>query len=735
MFCLITGTALITDMPEDSLNAILNGSLSHKLIDTSFEVMETVSMSDKVRATGNHKIQVFSPLGLQTSLDITSQASLASDMLIGDANMDGSVTLGSVTASTTYSQSFSFEHMKKEARAESTLRVNSPILEIVNKLKAGYANEQLLIESKTNLNNDPIKHTTKFSISYKEAQLTIHSDSVTKAEEKMIRSKVDFTASRDEAIIRVENQADDTENRAYSLLSGALNPASLEINADASVNIFGSRAFHKAALTMNQEGLATSATTTAQSSPITFENVFNGGVDTTGAHVSVNTKGAFGETTADLNLEGKVASSEVYLNSIFKGNLFDANTMNRVNLKVNEDGLALTNKLVAELYQMETENTHSLTLTLKSLALRSKTENFFNKENTYKHDISVDIQRLGVAVNVKNDLKITEINFVNEAMFKVEDYKMELTGSLKGVSSEEANFKHTYEISFADMTTTAKCNTNGKYALSQMTHTADLEVAGLSTKFNSVASINSQALNLDSTVNVVAEPFMVDISALFNSNGTPNMFGIQNIELFNQFLLKAEPLAFSHSHECKASTSLQLENGDSVKTNLDNKITSRLTPQEQYASMKMTSKLNNHEFNQELSAVNNAETMGMEMRGAVFTTILNKAGENEEYAISGSLKYEKNVDSHFIQLPFVEHLPAVIEQVKIATMMTMENSKGLLLDIDTKYEIRAKIQGKVSELKQVVESFDINLFIQDLKNFINSLESHIPTLMAKIPTE
>lgn len=68
-------------------------------------------------------------------------------------------------------------------------------------------------------------------------------------------------------------------------------------------------------------------------------------------------------------------------------------------------------------------------------------------------------------------------------------------------------------------------------------------------------------------------------------------------------------------------------------------------------------------------------------------------------------------------------------------MMTMEKSKGLLLDIDTKYEIRAKIQGKVSELKQVVESFDINLFIQDLKNFINSLESHIPTLMAKIPTE
>ncbi|XP_010876759.2 apolipoprotein B-100 [Esox lucius] len=740
------GTALISDMPGSSLKAIVNGSLSHKLIDSSFEVMETVSVSDKVRTTGNQKIKVISPLGLETSLEITSQASLAADMLIGDANMDGSVTLGSVTASTTYSQSFSVEPMKKEARAESTLRVNSPVLEIVSKIKAGYADEKLLIESNTNLNNDPIKHTTKVTIGYKEAQLTIQSDSVTKAEEKMIRSQVDFTASTDKASIRVENQADDTRNRVYSLLSGSLNSYGLEINVDASGNVLGSRASHKAALTLNEESMATSATTTIQSSPITFENVFNGGVDTTRAHVSMNTKGAFNENTAEFNMEGKVASSEGSLNSMFKGTLFDANTMNRVNLKVNKDGLTLSNNLVAGLFQMETENTNSLTLTLKSLALRSKTENFFTKENAYKHDISVDIsterELFDASMNVNNDLKIMDNTFVNKAMFQVGPYRMKLSGSLKGACSESemANFEHTYEIGFADMTATAKCKTNGKYALSQMTHTADLEIAGLSTKFNSIANINSQtalwtALNLDSTVNIVAEPFMVDISALFNSNGSPNIFGIQNIELFNKFLLKAEPLAFSHSHEYKASTTFQLENGDSIKTNLDNKITSSLSPQEQHASMKMTSKLNNHEFSQELNAVNNAESMGMEVAGAVITTILNKASKKQEYAISGSLKYEKNSDSHFIQLPFVEHLPAVIEQVKIAMMMTLEDSKGLLLDIDTKYEVRAKIQGKIDDLQQVVESFDINLFIQDLKDFISSIETYIPTLMDKIPTE
>ncbi|KAL0965050.1 hypothetical protein UPYG_G00276120 [Umbra pygmaea] len=738
------GTALVTDTPEGSLKAFMNGSLSHKLINTNFEIMEAISMSDKVRATGNHKIKVISPLGLETSLEITSQASLASDVLIGDANMDGSVTLGSVTGSTTYSHSFSVEPMKREARAESTLRVNTPILEIVNRIKAGYADEKLLIESNTNLNNDPIKHTTKVSIGYKAAQLTVQSDSVTKAEDKMIRSQLDFTGSMEKASIRIENQADDTQNRAYSLLSGALNSFGLEINADASVNIRGSRASHKAALTLNQEGLATSATTTAQSNPITFENVFNGGIDTTRAHVSVNTKGAYRENAAEFNLEGKVTSSEGNLNSMFKGNLFDANTMNRVNMRVNKDGLALSNKLVAGLYQMETENTHSLTLTLKTLALRSKTDSFFNKENAYKHDISVDIsvesENFGASVNVNNDLKVIDCTLVNKAMYKLEPYRMELGGSLKGACSEMANFQHTYELSFADMTATAKCNTNGKYALSQITHTADLEIAGLSTKFNSVSNINSQtslwtAVNVDNTVNVVAEPFKVDISALFKSNGKPNLFGIQNIELFNQFLLKAEPLSFAHSHEYKASTTFQLENGDSFNTKLDNKISSRLSPQEQHASMKLTSKLNNHEFNHELSALNNAETMGMELKAAIITTILNKDSEKQEYAISGAVNYEKNSDSHFIQLPFSDHLPAVIDQVTIAVMKTIENSKGLLMDIDTKYKIRTKIQENVGKLKQAFESFNLDLFIQDLKVFISSVESYIPTLITKIPTE
>ncbi|XP_071777034.1 apolipoprotein B-100-like [Centroberyx gerrardi] len=728
------GAAEISDTPEETLKFTIDGSLKHKLMDTSFGVLETVAISDKVLSTGSYKIQAFSPLGLQSSLDITSQCSLASDMLTGDANMDASLSVGSMPASTTYSQSFTVEPMKKEARIESTLRVNSAILGVVNKAKATYANEQLLIESNTNMNNGPIKHTTKFSIGYKDAELTIHSDSVTKADERMLRSQVDITASTAQASIRIENQADDTENRAYSLLSGSMNPSGMEINADASINIFASRASHKATLTLNMDGLTSSCTTTAQSSPMTFENVFHGGVDTTGATMSITTKGAIKENTAELNVEGKIRSSEVYLNSMFKGNLFDASTRNRVNLRVNEDGLTFSNNLVGSLNEMKTDNTHSLTLTLRSLALRSKTDNFLNKKNSYKHDITVDMELFTASVIVKNDLKIMAVDFVNEAQFKAEPYNMELTGTMTGVLSEE-ELRHTYEIRFVDMILSAKCNTNGKLLASHMTHTTDIEVAGLSMKFNSVANFNSPSLRLDSTVKTVAEPFTLTIDAIFNSNGAMYLYGQQSGELYSKFLLKAEPMVFMQSFECRASTTHELENGASIKTNMDNKFNSLMSLEEQSVTMKMASKLNNHALDQEMTAYNNAERMGMELKGAVSTTLFNKASENHDYSISGFVKYDKNSDSHFIQIPFTEHLPAVIEEVKTTIMRLMDHSIEMLKNIDNNYEISAKVHEKISELKEVIDTFDFKLFVQDLKNFISSMANHFTNLIAKFPSE
>ncbi|XP_070843273.1 apolipoprotein B-100-like [Chaetodon trifascialis] len=726
------GATKITDTAEKTMKVTIDGSMKHMLMNAGFNVLETIAVTDNVMSTGKYSVYATAPLGLDTSLTITTQVVLDSNMLSGDINTDGSVSVGPMTASTTYLHTFSVEPAKKEARLESTLRVNSEMLKVANKIKASFANEELLIESNTNMNSDPIKHTTKMSLNYKDVKLTIQSDSVTKADERMLRSQVEFSATDGQASLRIENQADDTQNRAYSLLTGSMNPTGLEMNADASLNIFSSLASHKATLALTMNGLTTSCTTTAQHSPMTFENVFHGGVDTAGATMSLTTKGAIKENKAELSIDGKIASTEVYFNGIFKGNLFDINTRNRVNLRVNEDGLTLSNNIVGSLKEMRTENTHSLSLSLKSFTLRSKTDNFLDKRNSYMHDITVNMERFTASVIVKNDLKIMEVNFVNDAQFKAEPFNMELTGTMMGVFSEE-ELKHTYELKFVDMVLSAKCNTNGKLLGTHMTHTTDMEVAGLNMKFNNVANFNSPSLRLDSTVKTVAAPFTLNIDAIFNSDGAVYLYGQQSGELYSKFLLKAEPMLFTHSFEYRASTTHELEGRPTIKTNMENKFNSMLSLQEQSISLKMTSKVNEHTFDQGMTAYNNAERMGIEMIGAASTPLFGDA--SEDYTISGFVKYDKNSDSHFFQIPFIEHLPAVIENVKTTMIRLMDSSIDMLKDINNRYEISAKFQNKVSELKEVIDNFDFNLFVQDLRKFINSMENFVTNLTAKFPTD
>lgn len=726
------GVTKITDTADKTMKFTIDGSLKHMLMDTGFNVMETIAVTDNVMSTGKYSVYAVAPLGLETSLTITTQVVLDSTKFSGDINTDGSVSVGPMTATTTYLHTFSVEPAKKEAKLETTLRVNSEILKILNKVKASYANEELLIESNTNMNSEPIKHTTKMSFSYKDVKLNINADSVTKAEERMLRSQLEFAASEGQASLRIENQADDSVNRAYSLLTGSMDPSGIEMNADASLNIFSSLASHKATLTLNMNGLTTSCTTTAQHSPVTFENVFHGGLDAAGATMSLTTKGAIRENKAELNVEGKIASTEVYLNGFVKGNLFDINTRNRVNLRLNEDGLVLSSNIVGSLNDMRTENTHSLSLTLRSFTLNSKTDNFLDERNSYMHDITVNLGRFTAIVNVKNDLKIMEINFVNDAQFKTEPYNMELTGILMGVFSEE-ELKHTYEVKFVDMVFSTKCNTNGKLLGAHMTHTTDMEVDGLTMKFNNVANFNSPSLRLDSKIKAVAEQFTLDIDAIFNSNGAVYLYGAQSGELYSKFLLKAEPLLLTNSFEFRASTTHTLEGRPTISTNMDNKFSSILSLQEQSVTLKMMSKVNEHTFGQEMSAFNNAERMGIEMTGTASTPLLSE--DNEDYIISGFVKYDKNSDSHFVQIPFIEHLPVVIENVKTTVMRLMDQSVEMLKDINTKYEISAKVQNKLSELKEVIDNFDFKLFVQDLKKFIKSMENFVINLTDKLPAD
>ncbi|KAJ8377729.1 hypothetical protein AAFF_G00254020 [Aldrovandia affinis] len=729
------GNALISGTDE-SMKAIINGSLIHKFIDASFSFIETVTETDSingyVNGTGNYIIKASSPLGLTSSMYLTSQSTFtAPDELAGDAKLDGSIKLGSMSATTSYTQSYIIHPIQREAKGESTLRVDTPLLHVHHNIKGIYDYSQLSLESTIDMNNDHLKHVTKVHISYNaDSTVSLKSDSVSTAIGTTLRNQVDLFASSDIASFRVETQADNSPNRAYSLLSGSLNSRSLEINTDASINFNSNQGSHKATLMINSDGLSTSGTTTLQYSPLTFENAFNGGLDGSGATMSIISKGSSLQNSVDLSVEGKIGGSEAYLNSVFKGILFEADSRNTMRLKLDQEGLTFFNNLIGSLRDMKTDSTQSLTLTFFTLAFQSTSDNSISDTTSYKHDIVVDMKNFITSVHVINELKIFDADFKNEGQLKLEPYKMELTGSQRGAFREE-EIRHTYEMGYAEWAGKMKCSTTGRILGAQMSLNTDLEVSGLSSsKLKIGANINSQSVRLDSSVEMLATPYDLSIDAILNSDGDLVLYGTHTGQLYSKLVLKAEPMTITYSYDCRASTAHKLDSGASSETSIDNQFEGAMDPLEQHASWRVKSTLNKHEYKQEISTYNNAERIGLELSGTILTDLLNRpARENQEFSISGFLKYDKSGDRHIISLPFIDSLPVIFEQLKTII--------ANLKDSIDKYEISAKIQQKASELKAAINSFDTRLFTDDLRIFVSSIniEEYFEMLVAQIPTE
>ncbi|KAG1928722.1 apolipoprotein B-100 [Pimephales promelas] len=724
----VEGSAQTAGISEDTAKFDIISSLKHKLLDANLSLLETVKITDAVKTTGDYKIEAFSPLGMQMSVMYTTQA-LVSSEITGDGSLDGSLKVGSMSATTTATQTFILQPKTREAKAESTFSVRCPILQIENKMKAAAVNGELSFESNTDIENEPVHHTTKFNIELKEAQFTIKSDSVTKSNERKLQNQVDFAATMKEVALRIESQADDNTNRAFYQLAGSLNTQGLELNTDATISLAANRASNKGTLSFTKDGLTTSCTTSAQVSSLTFENIFHGGITTTGATMSVSTKGTVQENSAEHKVEGRLASSEVYLISMYKGDIFNVNTRNRINFKLNEDGLNLSNNLMASNQEMKIENTDSLILTLKSLAIRSESDNFLNENNFYKHNIVVDIHDFKAYLNVKNELKVIGVSYNNDAQMTAEPYRMEVTGTLKGAFGEE-ELRHKYEITYVDQTATAKCSTSGKLLGTQMSQSSEFEIVGFSTKFGNEVRFISPSLRLESNILTKAEPFSVNVESSFNSDGALNLYGKHSGQVKSMLLIQAEPKSYSHKQECKASTSHQLNSGNSIETNFQHQITSAITPQQQNFNMNMKSMLNDHAFDHSLEIFNTPKNIGIALKGTVSTNLLNKANANQEFAITSALQYEKNSDSHSISLPFIEMLPAVIGEVKSSMLTMKDRSIDMLHGIDDKYDITDTLYRKGTELSQVIENVDVDMFMDNVRHFASYVTA-VVTEMSK----
>ncbi|XP_042372162.1 apolipoprotein B-100-like, partial [Plectropomus leopardus] len=319
-------------------------------------------------------------------------------------------------------------------------------------------------------------------------------------------------------------------------------------------------------------------------------------------------------------------------------------------------------------------------------------------------------------------------------------------GSLKAIYGEE-EIKHTYQVNYADMTANAKCSTTGKLFGTHMSHNTELEVIGLAARITNDARFNSQPMRFDHTIRCSIVPFDFNLDAIFNADGDMTMYGKHSAQLYGKFLLRAQPLAFASSHECRASVNQQLENGFAFETRFNNQMDTVLSLPEQKSSFKTKVKLNNHNFDQEMSIYNTAERTGIEVSGSIFTNILNiDSTENQEFTISGFLKYDKSTNTHIIQFPIIESISAFLESIKVLVVHAAKTLQDYIdnNDIRTKLEdfcqyvrdfyTKLNLENNLIKLKQNLNDFTQNYVIslEDVEASLRNLKFSVEKLLAEL---
>ncbi|KAM6915035.1 apolipoprotein Bb, tandem duplicate 1 [Xenentodon cancila] len=650
----VEGSGMVST--TDFIKAHLRSSLTHKFVDASILITEDGILTDSFSLKSVSKVDVTSPLGLKIVLEHIGMTEVTTEEISGDHNFEGTFKAGPIYGKTTSGQSFTIFPFRPEAKIDTYIKFDPTAVKGQNTITVKISNGKFSVVSSSNAFDGIFTHDAE--LSFKDNKLTMKCDASDNARGITIRNQAEASADAGEFTVRLETNGDYAENRVYSLLTASLDSAGVAVNYDANVKLLENEALHKAALTVNKGGLTTSGTTTIHS-PLSMENTFRAGLDASSATLSIINKAA--------------------------------------------------------MQDLKVDNDNSLMITLSSLDFNSKAEASASEYAAYTHDITFNLKPYSASATVNNDLKLLAANFINEAQLQADLYKIDLTGSLKAVYANE-EIKHTYQINYAELSANAKCGITGKLFGSHMSQNTELEIIGLAARFNNDARFNSRSMRFDHTIRCSIVPFDFNLDSMFNADGDMTLYGKHTAQLYGKFLLRAQPLAFASSHECRASLNQMLDNGLSFDTTYGNKMDTVLSPQEQKTSFKMKSEVNKHVFDQGIEVYNTADRIGAEVFGTILTNVINTASDdNQEFTISGFLKYDKNTDSHIIQLPIINDLRVFLAHIQEFTLQVADGLQGIL----NNKEVRARLEALPQHIIDFVDQMDIEGKVNQLMQYFN----------------
>uniref|UniRef100_A0A3Q2QZV6 Apolipoprotein Bb, tandem duplicate 1 n=1 Tax=Fundulus heteroclitus TaxID=8078 RepID=A0A3Q2QZV6_FUNHE len=655
----VEGSGLVSI--TESIKAHLRSSLTHKFLEASFSTEEDGLITDKITLNAKSEIEATSPFGLNAKLEHTSTSEVSTQEMSVNSNFEGSFKAGPIYGTTTSTQAISVAPFKPEVKFDSKVELDSTIFKAENQFAAALSKGEFSVSLNTKAFEDVFKHVAE--LSFKDSKLVMNCDASANALGLKIRNQAEASAGAGKATLRIETNGDHSDNRVYSLLLSTFGANGLTVNSNANMKLFENEATHEARLTMNMDGLKTSGTTTLQS-PLSLENEFRADIDATRANLFISNKAA--------------------------------------------------------IYDIKVDNDNTLAITLSSLDFNSKVEAGASEYASYNHDITFGLKPHTATAKIDNHLKLMEASFDNDAMLKAELYKIDLTGNMKALYGGE-EIVHTYQINYADLSTNAKCSTSGKLFGTHMNHNTELEIVGLAAKFSSDARFNSQPIRFDHTVRCNFVPFDFNLDAMFNGDGDITIYGKHSAQLYSKFLLRAQPLAFISSHECRASMNHKLDNGFTFETTYDNNINTVLSPQEQKTGFRIKSKMNEHEFNHGIEIYNVQERAGIEVHGTIRTNIVNTGStENQDFTISGFLKYDKSTHSHSIHVPLIESLPVFMESFKELAVVVAESLKDFL----NNNELRTKLEALPQEVSQIISQINLEEKVNTLKQLFNDFNQN-----------
>uniref|UniRef100_A0A3B3V362 Apolipoprotein Bb, tandem duplicate 2 n=1 Tax=Poecilia latipinna TaxID=48699 RepID=A0A3B3V362_9TELE len=645
----------------ESIKAHLRSSFTHKLFEASFSTEEDGVIADKFTLKSNTKIKATSQFGIYAKLQHTSMTEISTQEVQINNNFEGSFKAGPIYGTTTSVQAISVFPFRSEAKIDSEIQLDSTIFKAENQISGSLSNGEFLAKSNTKAQEDVFTHVTE--ISFKESRLTMKCDASAHALGLKISNQAEGSAGAGRATIRIETNGDYSDNRVYSILMSTFDDNGLIVSCNANIKLFENEVTHEARLKMNKDGLSTSGTTTLQS-PLSLENTFNAGID------------------------------------------------------ASRGTLSITNK--AAIHDIKVDNSNTLTITLSSLDFNSKVEAGASEYASYNHDIIFGLKPHTASAKINNHLKLLDASFDNDAQLLAELYKIDLTGKLTALYGID-EIKHTYQINYADLSANAKYSTTGKVFGTHMSHNAELEIIGLAARFSNDVRFNSQPIRFDHTMRCNFVPFDFNLDAMFNGDGDITFYRQHSGQLYSKSSLRAQPLAFVSSHECRASVTQKIDNCLSFETTYLNNIYAVLTPQEQKTSFKVKSKMNQHEFSEDIEIYNTQERVGIEVQGTILTNIMNTdSTENQDFTISGFLKYDKNTQSHIIHVPLIESLPVFMESIKELIVVVAESLQNFL----NKSEVRARLEALPQEVSELLAQINLEDKVNRLKQLFSDFSQN-----------